>query len=45
MLAKDKRTKPVTPALSTEALDGSFSPVFILSLTDMTSEKDSATIV
>ena len=42
---KDKTTKPVTPALTTEALDGSFSPVFILSLTDMSSEKISAKIV
>jgi hypothetical protein len=42
---KDKRAKPVTPALTTEALDGSFNPVFILSLTDMTSEKGSAKIV
>ena len=42
---KDKRRKPVTPAHTTETLDGSFSPVFILSLTDMTSEKGSAKIV
>jgi hypothetical protein len=42
---KDKRTKPFTPALTTEALDGSFSPVFILYLTDMTCEKGSAKIV
>lgn len=42
---KDKRTKLVTPAVTTKALDGSFSPVFIPSLTDMTREKCSAKIL
>jgi hypothetical protein len=42
---KDKRTKPFTPALTTEALDGGFSPVFILYWTDMTCGKGSAKIV
>jgi hypothetical protein len=42
---KDKSTSQVTPALTTEALDGSFRLVFIFSLTDTTSEKGNAKIV